>query len=186
MLYKDLTPEQQEHLHDTFSFCGEFPEDATHIDEGVGISKENLLKFTGNTEYYMSHRYNKWIEASNNLNRAEAYFKIPTDFCRVTGEVLSDADDTEPTFPDFPFKLSCGDRPEVRQWLKDNGCKWNSGDNLFVNWSLSKKYILIETDKTVTHVVENNYSRKYNEYFEIVSNLRLRILRMLWREIYNG
>lgn len=34
---------------------------------------------------------------------------------------------TQPDFPDFDFKLSCGDSPEVRQWLKDNGCVWYLG-----------------------------------------------------------
>ena len=33
-------------------------------------------------------------------------------------------------FPDFDFKISCGDRPEVRQWLKDNGCKWYGGEDI--------------------------------------------------------
>lgn len=26
------------------------------------------------------------------------------------------------TFPDFDFKIDCGDAPKVRQWLHDNGC----------------------------------------------------------------
>ncbi len=46
-------------------------------------------------------------------------------------------------FPTFPFKLRNGDKPEVRQWLKDNGCDWAftghiteymlDTDELFVN-----------------------------------------------------
>lgn len=28
-------------------------------------------------------------------------------------------------FPDFDFKIDCGDDPKVRQWLHDNGCLHN-------------------------------------------------------------
>lgn len=41
------------------------------------------------------------------------------------------------TFPDFDFKLDCGDSPEVRQWLKDNGCEWcaqHNNSTLFTNF----------------------------------------------------
>lgn len=38
------------------------------------------------------------------------FIELPTDVYR--------------SFPEPPFKLSCGDKPEVRQWLKDNGCEW--------------------------------------------------------------
>lgn len=40
---------------------------------------------------------------------------------------------TPADLPSFPFKLSCGDKPEVRQWLKSVGCAWSSGADLSVH-----------------------------------------------------
>lgn len=33
-------------------------------------------------------------------------------------------------FPDYNFKLDCGDDPRVRQWLTDNGVTWCNGDSV--------------------------------------------------------
>jgi len=54
------------------------------------------------------------------------------------------------SFPQTPFKLSCGDRPEVRQWLKDNGCKWQSSEDL-TEEMLSEKFLSIDKQHKVLY-----------------------------------
>jgi len=56
---------------------------------------------------------------------------------------------TQP-FPQTPFKLSCGDRPEVREWLKDNGCKWQSSDDL-TEEMLSEKFLYVDKQHKVLY-----------------------------------
>lgn len=168
MLYKDLTPKQQEHLQAVYKEAGQIPEDATHIDEERynNIHKDLILKICDGYQYFFAGRSVEW-EVADSGTFSHNYFEIPTDFCRVTGKILPSDNPEQATFPDFPFKLSCGDRPEVRQWLKDNGCSWNSGCDMFESWSLGKKYLLINIDKSVLHVAQERYSTGYEEYFEI-------------------
>ena len=61
---------------------------------------------------------------------------------------------TQP-FPQTPFKLSCGDRPDVRKWLKDNGCKWASGSDL------TKE----STNTRFLFVVNNTVKLNFTEYY---------------------
>lgn len=67
-------------------------------------------------------------------------------------------------FPTTPFKLSCGDKPEVRQWLKDNGCiVW---DSIMPN----KKYLFIDNTMKVYWDCESYYnSREYKEITPIIT-----------------
>lgn len=63
---------------------------------------------------------------------AGSYSCPDRDFHRFKFRLISKANDTkQPVFPTFPFKLRNGDKPEVRQWLKDNGCKWGNGLGMF-------------------------------------------------------
>ena len=128
MLYKDLTPEQQELLDEIILQYGEIPDDATHIDDETSLVCDTMLKFVGGVEFFFIPEEKRWKMAGAGL-KAKSYFQIPEDFCRKTGKVI-DSKLKETTFPDFPFKLSCGDRPEVRQWLKDNGCEWSNGNDI--------------------------------------------------------
>lgn len=57
---------------------------------------------------------------------------------------------TTQTFPQTPFKLSCGDRPEVRKWLKDNGCKWRGGKDL-TNFFTTKEFLYVSNQQTVSY-----------------------------------
>lgn len=171
MLYKDLTPEQQKHLQDTFNEYGEFPNDATHIDISGDVDAV-VLKYVDGVEYHYWLDVD-WEETSDPRYYATNTYEIPEDFCRVTGKILSAPETVQSTFPDFNFKLSCGDRPEVRQWLKDNGCKWVSGCGMFESWSLSKKYLLINTNRRVTLVAQEMYSTGYEEYFEIQPTIKV-------------
>lgn len=59
-------------------------------------------------------------------------------------------DTTTPPFPQTPFKLSCGDRPEVREWLKDNGCKWKNGDDLTL-LSPTEKFLYVSDQHAVSY-----------------------------------
>lgn len=43
--------------------------------------------------------------------------------------IKQDEEDIKTSFPDYPFKLRNGDKPEIRQWLKDNGVVWCDGDD---------------------------------------------------------
>lgn len=67
-----------------------------------------------------------------------------------------------PDFPDFPFKLRNGDKPEVRQWLKDNGVVWCSGAdvvNLVYTDELNDDgYLLsIINGKMITYSFESSF-----------------------------
>ena len=137
MLYKDLTPKQQKHLQGAFKACSGFiPEDATHIDEDFMCHKNMVLKIAQNGDQYFLGVRDDWRDAGELGVKANKYFEIPEDFCRTSGDVLpvsktsSEEDSVQSVFPGFSFKLSCGDRPEVRQWLKDNGCKWYNGEDI--------------------------------------------------------
>lgn len=70
-----------------------------------------------------------------------------------------------PPFPDFDFKLSCGDRPEVRQWLKDNGCVWNSGDDL-ERCMLSCSNLYVTSTFVTTNLIGNDLLKIQLKAFE--------------------
>lgn len=74
-------------------------------------------------------------------------------------------------FPTTPFKLSCGDKPEVRQWLKDNGCMWNDGDDLGTE-ATDEKYLFVDECCQVTMVdTEGSYytDHQYPEITPVTS-----------------
>ena len=50
---------------------------------------------------------------------------------------------TPAELPSFPFKLSCGDSPVVREWLKDNGCTWGSSSDL-TNCGTKHKHLYVK------------------------------------------
>lgn len=62
--------------------------------------------------------------------------------------ILNVSKETQSTFPDFDFKISCGDRPEVRQWLKDNGCVWKSGMDI-VTFDTNSKLLMVNAGKVM-------------------------------------
>ena len=64
-------------------------------------------------------------------------------------QVLSTLDE-QPEYPTPPFKLSCGDKPEVRQWLKDQGYAWSNNDDLTTSL-LEYNLLFIESDMGVTN-----------------------------------
>lgn len=65
---------------------------------------------------------------------------------------LCEIKQTPQDFPDYDFFLSCGDKPEVRQWLKENDFTWNSGTDLFdtLHCKIENLHVYID-EKTVTH-----------------------------------
>lgn len=77
---------------------------------------------------------------------------------------------TKNNFPIPPFKLSCGDKPEVRQWLKDNGCVWNSGSDLTV-YLIDEKRLLVWSDMKVTRCDGDNKYYKNHDFPEITPTI---------------
>lgn len=68
--------------------------------------------------------------------------------------------DKEVSFPETPFKLKCGDKPEVRQWLKDNGCKWSSGRELTTDYLKENCLLYVEEGKKL---ICTSFTERYNE-----------------------
>lgn len=68
----------------------------------------------------------------------------------ITKKVLQ-----ENIFPDFTFKLSCGHKPEIRQWLEDNGCEWSNGKSL-TSWKCQDSYLLINFKSATSHNIETH------------------------------
>jgi len=68
-----------------------------------------------------------------------------------------------PDFPDFPFKLRNGDKPEVRQWLKDNGVVWCDGDDVveFIGTTSTNGSFLYINDKLE---MKSTYEEDFNEH----------------------
>lgn len=64
-------------------------------------------------------------------------------------------------FPDYDFKLDCGDDPKVRQWLKNNGCEWLSGHDI-VEYLPNGKLLSIDKRGSVTQSLSNDDFNKYH------------------------
>lgn len=80
--------------------------------------------------------YTRWCDISKNKPPVITY----EEFEKYILNNENGADTMTVDFPDFDFKISCGDRPEVRQWLKDNGCKWFSGEDI-TDFLVEKKFL---------------------------------------------
>lgn len=65
-------------------------------------------------------------------------------------------------FPDFQFKIRNGDDPLVRQWLKDNGMKWASADDLTTTLT-HHKFLVCHPDVRMVSHVGNSEDRFVNE-----------------------
>jgi len=73
----------------------------------------------------------------------------------ITPDLTPDLTPAE--LPSFPFKLTCGDRPEVRAWLESKGCNWVSGRYL-TGWKTEEKTIYVSGSSVYLSVVEvGNY-----------------------------
>lgn len=67
--------------------------------------------------------------------------------CETLPERLTEPTITTP-FPTLPFSLTCGDKPEVCQWLKDNGCVWTAGQDL-TQYLKTRKRLYVNNNKFV-------------------------------------
>lgn len=74
---------------------------------------------------------------------------------------------TQPLFPTPPFKLSCGDNPAVRKWLKENGCKWTTDEDL-ETLSTDQAFLNVHEDFKVTW----GGSRNIFNYPELTINIK--------------
>lgn len=74
------------------------------------------------------------------------------DLIQLTKEQLFWPELTITGFPNFNFKLDCGDRPEVRQWLRDNGCCWKDGYDL-TELRLGEKYLFVFSYNVVPDII---------------------------------
>jgi len=74
-------------------------------------------------------------------------------------------------FPNHDFKIDCGDDPEVRQWLHENGCRWSSGCTL-IDYRIHDKFLTIEEGQYVSYDL-NEYKFSltpevhFNPYLEV-------------------
>lgn len=95
-----------------------------------------------------------------------------SDFNPHTANIFEDW--TPPTitvpFPPLPFSLTCGDKPEVRRWLKDNGCKWSRGQDIVTNFTTefklnvdSRKLVTFNTVNKCRFVVFNPFNQSQPE-----------------------
>lgn len=64
-------------------------------------------------------------------------------------------------FPAKPFKIDCGDLPEVREWLDDNDCRWPNGAHPGER-SLDSKFLHVDKDGTIR---KNSNDKTGREYF---------------------
>jgi hypothetical protein len=58
-------------------------------------------------------------------------------------------------FPNFDFKIDCGDDPRVRQWLHENGKYWQSGDLLILS-ALERSRLYVEGE-TVSATISKSF-----------------------------
>jgi hypothetical protein len=61
-------------------------------------------------------------------------------------------------FPDFNFKIDCGDDPKVRQWLHDNGKYWQSGDLLILS-ALERSRLYVEGETVSANISKSFFDR---------------------------
>jgi hypothetical protein len=89
-----------------------------------------------------------FVEWSN--GETNSYYK--EDLIKQNEEVI------KTPFPNFPFKLRNGDKPEVRQWLKDNGVVWASGADVVKQMrSVAGGDLLFIEDKSMTTTFDENW-----------------------------
>lgn len=81
--------------------------------------------------------------------RTKEGVEVAAHFCHLKQEVVQPSAKTD-SFPETPFKLKCGDKPEVRQWLKDNGCKWSSGRELTTDYLKRNSLLYVEEGKKIS------------------------------------
>lgn len=65
-------------------------------------------------------------------------------------------------FPNFDFKIDCGDRPEVRRWLHDNGVTWHHGQS--PTQYLARERLLCVSIAFRTVLTFNNHEEGYNRH----------------------
>lgn len=88
-------------------------------------------------------------------------------------------------FPDHDFKLDCGDDPEVRQWLKDNGIVWNLAGSDVTEEHVNKK-LLVRKLGRLHFVSESTFNEiltpLFNPYKKSKNKLKQRV-KELEREV---
>ena len=112
-----------------------------------------------NTDFKFALKFDKGdLNAYRSLNEDD----LPVVDELTVEQVLSTLEDEQleqPEYPKPPFKLSCGDKPEVRQWLKDQGYTWCNGEEL-TSYQTDKAYLY------VTNEFSNDFKVTYDELIE--------------------
>lgn len=81
-------------------------------------------------------------------------------------------------FPDFDFKLSCGDDPLVREWLKQNGCEWRGGQDL-TTFYLNDSHLLVRVNSLIVTSTTNMVIFDSSDFPEISPKVKIKPLGKL-------
>lgn len=92
-------------------------------------------------------------------------YEVYAELSGITQEKTKEEKET--TFPTTPFKLKCGDKPEVRQWLKDNGCDWINGYCIVSSDHEKDTCMLFIIDGEVSHQFDDEQYYNNHKYPEV-------------------